>query len=114
MSYRRREQKRGACVCWLTIGGLCVLAGCQEPGYRTEVVSGQEGSVQVKKVEVPNTPQQRTAASGDHSSVAPAAEPAIDSNDSGLTQIQVLWPALSNDDRQKLVDTAHQMAGHNK
>ena len=91
----------------LIVAGACILtASCQEPGYRTEVTTGEQGRTQVHQVPYAQPPAAATGSPD--ASIAPTRNPAP--ADSDLGTVESLWPRLSPEDRKRVADMARRLA----
>ena len=75
-------------------------ASCTNPGYRTEVYPGQQGQYTLQHVPEPAQP----------AAPAPAPMAATMPTDENLSQVETLWPKLSDSDKALMVETAKHLA----
>jgi hypothetical protein len=92
---------------FMIVASACILtASCQEPGYRTEVSTGEQGRTQVHQVPYAQPP---AAATGSPDvTIAPARNST--SPDSDLGTVESLWSRLSPEDRKRVADMARRLA----
>ena len=93
---------------FLMIASVSLLAAsCQEPGYRTEVTTGEQGRTQVHQVPYAQPPAAGVSRTPDVP-IAPVRNPAT--SDSDLEAVKSLWPRLSPEDRKRVADMARRLA----
>jgi len=119
---RRRVDWPGKLACGTALLLAALATSCKDPGYRTEVYPGQQGQYTVQHV--PETPRPadssalvQTEAQAPPPAVsggpAPAAAPMPSTApiDDNLSQVEAVWPKLSESDKALLVQTAKHLAG---
>jgi len=100
-----------ALLCLLT---AAALAGCTDTGYRTEVYTGSNGTYQIKRVpEPPAPPPQSYARQSATTQVYTKTEIVVvrPTTDPDLTDVENMWPNLSEGDRQTVRSLVHRLCG---
>ena len=91
---------------------------CSNPGYRTAVYPGQQGQYSLQRVPEPAQPAPAAApAEQAPASQAPAPAPISAAPtppptpvDENLSQVEAIWPKLSDSDKALLAETAKHLA----
>ena len=95
---------------------VAVAASCQQPGYRTEVVTAEQGRTEVHQVPLappsaanPTPGPAHVAVTGSEPGPNSAPAPAV-SSDPDLAAVQSFWPRLTPEDRKRVADMARRLA----
>lgn len=91
------------CAIVLSLGLLGFVVSCQEPGHRIEVVAGQQGQTEIRKV--PYTPEEIAQRERPRMVIATTMP-----SDPDLATLESLWPTLAPADRTAILDLAKRLS----